>query len=147
MKIMRIKRTTIPAVPELGFTGTLRSVLFIVVMLLATSNAFAQAHFELIDGLRYLIDENAKTAMLVANPDEKYSGDIVVPEKVKAKDEIEYPVTAFGDNCFYSCYSLSSISIPSSVTSLGNNCFYDCYRLSKITIPFLSNFIRGILLL
>ena len=36
--------------------ASLRGLFFIVVMMLATSNVFAQAHFEVIDGLRYLID-------------------------------------------------------------------------------------------
>ena len=36
---------------------------------------------------------------------------------------------------FYTCYSLSSITIPSSVTSIGAHVFYNCYALSGITIP------------
>ena len=108
--------------------GSLKSlVLLVVIAILATSNSYAQAGFETIDGLRYLIDSDAKTAMLTANPNgEKYSGNIVVPEKVKASDGVEYPVTAFGDNAFKECRKLTSITIPSSVTSLGNSCFRDC---------------------
>ena len=104
-------------------------------MMLTTSNVFGQAHFENIDGLRYLIDENVKSATLVANSDGEYSGDVVVPEKVKAKDEKEYPVTAFGDDSFKECRQLKSITIPSSVTSLGDHCFYFCTKLTSITIP------------
>ena len=104
-------------------------------MLITASNVFAQAHFETIDGLRYLIDENAKAATLVANPDEKYSGDIVVPEKVTAKDEREYSVVAFGDNCFYNCSNLTNINIPNSVKSLGKQCFLGCESLKMIGIP------------
>ena len=105
------------------------------IAILATSNSYAQASFETIDGLRYLIDSDAKTATLTANVGEKYSGDIVVPEKVKASDGVEYPVTAFGDNAFKECGGLKSITIPSSVTSLGNNCFYECRGLTSLTIP------------
>lgn len=117
--------------------GSLKSfVLLVVIAILATSNTYAQASFETIDGLRYLIDSDTKTAMLTANPNgEKYSGNIVVPEKVKASDGVEYPVTAFGDNAFKDCGGLQSITIPSSVTSLGNSCFYKCYGLTNITIP------------
>ena len=117
--------------------GSLKSlVLLVVIAILATSNSYAQASFETIDGLRYLIDSDAKIATLTANNgDEKYSGDIVVPEKVKASDEVEYPVTAFGDNAFDNCRELKSVTIPSSVTSLGNNCFYKCSGLTSITIP------------
>ena len=117
--------------------GSLKSlVLLVVIAILATSNTYAQASFETIDGLRYLIDSDAKTAMLTANPNgEKYSGNIVVPEKVKASDGVEYPVTAFADYAFKDCGGLQSIIIPSSVTSLGNSCFYKCYGLTNITIP------------
>ena len=117
--------------------GSLKSlVLLVVIAILATSNTYAQASFETIGGLRYLIDSDAKTAMLTANPNgEKYSGDIVVPGKVKASDGVEYPVTAFGDNAFKECGGLKSITIPSSVTSLGNYCFCQCSSLTSITIP------------
>ena len=111
-------------------------VLLVVIAILATSNTYAQASFETIDGLRYLIDSDAKTATLTANNgDQKYSGDIVVPEKVKATDGVEYPVTAFGDNAFDNCRELNSITIPSSVTSLGKGCFSSCSGLTSITIP------------
>ena len=116
--------------------GSLKSlVLLVVIAILATSNSYAQACFETIDGLRYLIDSDAKTATLTANTGEKYSGDIVVPEKVKASDGVEYPVTAFADNAFNNCKGLKSITIPSSVTSLGMSCF-SASGLTSITIPY-----------
>lgn len=105
-----------------------------VVMIVTTSNTYGQAHFEVIDGLRYLIDENANTATLVANPDEKYAGVIVIPEKVTSKNEKECLVTALSDNCFNSS-NITSITIPPSVTSLRDGCFQDCTSLTSITIP------------
>ena len=116
--------------------GSLKSlVLLVVIAILATSNTYAQASFETIDGLSYLIYPDAKTATLTVTPGEKYSGNIVVPEKVKASDGVEYPVTAFAANTFDECKGLKSISIPSSVTSLGNSCFRGCSGLTSITIP------------
>lgn len=107
--------------------GSLKSlVLLVVIAILATSNTYAQASFETIDGLSYLIYPDTKTATLTVTPGEKYSGNIVVPEKVKANDGVEYPVTAFGSNAFKDCDGLQSIIIPSSVTSLGNYCFSEC---------------------
>ena len=44
-------------------------------------------------------------------------------------------VTAIGDNAFYNCSGLTSISIPNGVTSIGDNAFYGCTGLSTITIP------------
>ena len=117
--------------------GSFKSlVLLVAFAILATSNSYAQASFETIDGLRYLIDSDAKTATLTANPNgEKYTGNIVVPGKVKANDGVEYPVTAFGENAFKESNGLNSITIPSSVTSLGDYCFSYCSGLTSITIP------------
>ena len=116
--------------------GSLKSlVLLVVIAILATSNTYAQASFETIGGLSYLIYPDAKTATLTVTPGEKYSGNIVVPEKVKASDGVEYPVTAFGDNAFKDCDGLKSITIPSSVTSFGSRCFGKCSGLTSITIP------------
>jgi hypothetical protein len=39
------------------------------------------------------------------------------------------------DNGFYSCTSLSSVTIPNSVTSIGVHAFYSCTSLSSVTIP------------
>ena len=117
--------------------GSFKSlVLLVAFAILATSNSYAQASFETIDGLCYLIDSDAKTATLTANPNgEKYTGDIVVSGKVKASNGVEYTVTSLGESCFYGCSGLTSITIPSSVTSLGKSCFQGCSGLTSITIP------------
>ena len=111
-------------------------VMLVVLMLMTTSSAMAQEpKFEVLDGFRYLLDSGTKTATLVPIIDGKYSGDIIIPEKVKGNDGVEYIVTSIGDNCFDGCRGLTSITIPSSVTSLGYKCFYGCRGLTSITIP------------
>ena len=110
-------------------------IMLVVMMLMTASSAMAQeAKFEVIDGLRYLLDTGAKTATLIPKT-EKYSGDIVVPEKVMSSDGVEYRITSLSDDCFSKCSGLTSITIPSSVTSLGGRCFRDCSGLSSIIIP------------
>ena len=113
---------------------TKRFAILLVMMVMITSKALAGASFEVIDGFKYLLDSDTKTATLVPNT-EKYAGDVVIPESVKAKDGNDYKITAFGDKCFYNCSGLTSITIPSSVTSLGDWCFCYCYCLASITIP------------
>ena len=111
-------------------------VMLVVLMLMTTSSAMAQeAKFEVIDGFRYLLDSGTKTATLVPPKDGEYSGDIIIPEKVKGNDGVEYVVTSLGASCFEGCSGLTSITIPSSVTSLGYKCFSGCSGLTSITIP------------
>ena len=75
--------------------------MLVVMMLMMASSAMAQdAKFEVIDGLRYLLDTGAKTATLMLKTDGNYSGDIVVPGKVKGSDGMKYVVTSFEENCF-----------------------------------------------
>ena len=112
-------------------------VMLVVLMLMTTSSAMAQeAKFEVIDGFRYLLDSDTKTATLVPQKDGDYSGDIIIiPEKVKGNDGVEYVVTTLGASCFKGFSGLTSITIPSSVTSLGKDCFSGCSGLTSINIP------------
>lgn len=52
-------------------------------------------------------------------------GDIIIPETV----------VKIGDEAFWNCYYLTSISIPESVTSIGKYAFHFCLRLLNATIP------------
>ena len=113
---------------------TKRFAILLVMMVMITSKALAGASFEVIDGFKYLLVSDSKTATLVPNT-EKYAGDAVIPESVKAKDGAVYKITAIGDKCFSDCRHLTSITIPSSVTSLGDWCFFGCSHLTSITIP------------
>ena len=106
-------------------------IMLVVMMLMTASSAMA----EVIDGLRYVLDPVKKTATLLPKKYWNYSGDIIIPEKIKGNDGVEYVVTAFEERCFSDCSGLTSITIPSSVTSLGDYCFDGCSGLTSITIP------------
>ena len=44
-------------------------------------------------------------------------------------------VTRIGDDAFFYCGALTSITIPNSVTTIGYRAFYSCSALTSITIP------------
>ncbi len=44
-------------------------------------------------------------------------------------------VTSIGNDAFYGCSGLTTITIPNGVTSIGNDAFYGCSGLTTITIP------------
>lgn len=44
-------------------------------------------------------------------------------------------VTSIGDDAFYGCSALTSITIPQSVTSIGESAFGKCSSLTSFTIP------------
>ena len=44
-------------------------------------------------------------------------------------------VTSIGDQAFYNCTSLTSVTIPDSVTSIGDRAFRYCISLTSVTIP------------
>lgn len=98
---------------------------------MTTNNAFT----EVIENLHFSLDHKMKTATLLPKMKEHYSGDIILPEKVKDNNGVEYSVIALEDSCFENCNGLTSIDIPSSVTSLGDHCFYNCSSLTSIIIP------------
>ena len=106
-------------------------VVMVVMMIMTTSSAMA----EVIDGLNFKLDSGTKTAALLPKKDGYYSGDIIIPEKVKGNDGVEYVVTMLEYQCFGDCSGLTSITIPSSVTSFGVSCFRGCSGLTSITIP------------
>ena len=103
-------------------------VMLVVLMLMTTSSAMA----EVIDGIRYLLESDTKTATLLPKKEGKYSGDIIIPEKIKGNDGVEYVVTSLGESCFEDCRGLTSITIPSSVTLLGVGCFEYCQKLESV---------------
>ena len=44
-------------------------------------------------------------------------------------------LTSIGDNAFSGCFSLTTVTLPDSLTSIGNRAFGACDSLTAITLP------------
>jgi hypothetical protein len=108
----------------------MKKQLLLLVMMLLPMMAMADAVE--IDGIYYNLITKGKIAEVTSNPN-KYSGSVAIPEKVQ-HEGTEYSVTSIGNNAFYDCKNLTSITIPNSVTSIGVNAFRRCSGLTSVTI-------------
>lgn len=128
--------------------------LFLWISMLLLS-LFTSAQVE-IDGIRYYLDTQKRTAKVAPNNDDMYSGNIVIPSSI-VYDSVVYKVTEMAKafyNCeelikielpnsierievsaFEGCSNLISVTLPDSLKEIGGRAFFDCYKLSNIVIP------------
>ena len=59
--------------------------------------------------------------------------ELIIPAVFK-DGQTWYRVTSIGDDAFYGCRSLTSVTIPDSVTSIGNSAFCECTKLTSVII-------------
>ena len=83
------------------------------------------------DGLYQFILNADNTATIT-----KYTGKehrITIPAQV-AQGTQTYPVSKIGDRVFSNYRYLTSVQVPGTVTEIGNNAFYNCTSLESVTI-------------
>lgn len=101
-----------------------------------------------IGSLIYIIsDEVQKTATVIGPADDFQGGELVIPSKIgigSSEEEISliavedystYTVTAIANDAFYSCFDLTSVTIPNTVTVIGDSAFDLCRGLTNVVIP------------
>lgn len=107
------------------------NIAMIVMALTICINAYSY-DFE-INGIYYGYNAEDQTAYVTMG-NEKYSGNVVIPESVTYKGRT-MAVTAIGENAFRECVSLLSVCISKSIISIGDYSYANCTSLSSITIP------------
>ena len=86
----------------------------------------------IIDYIKYELGKDK--ARVIAIPGRKYSGNIVIPEKINVKEKT-YRVTEIGNNAFSECVQLNKITLPPSIESIGIYAFSNCNNLTEINMP------------
>ncbi len=86
------------------------------------------------------VDKNSLTTVIIPNTIDGTTVTIIGNEtfyncRSLTSVTIRNSVTSIGSSAFYGCSSLTSITIPNSVTSIGSSVFSNCSKLTSITIP------------
>lgn len=88
-----------------------------------------------IQGLTYTLNAADHTATVASYDNSTQDGVIDIPDTV-TKDNIDYTVTAIGNNAFESSSprsNVSSVFIPATVLSIGDSAFNYCNVLTTVT--------------
>ena len=89
----------------------------------------------LIDGINYdlyIISEGTATVKALPGTD-KYSGNIVIPEKVE-KFAAQFRVKAVANDAFKDCSGVTSVTLPEMIETIGDNAFAGCSGIKEIDL-------------
>src|SRR5574344_1290635 len=109
-----------------------RNLLLMIMLLSITIPSFAYDH---VSGGIYYNKTSDSTVEVTYKSNQylSYSGNVIIPEK-ETYNGITYSVTSIGDDAFYNCTDLTSVTIPNSVTLIKIGAFCKCASLKSIKI-------------
>lgn len=116
----------------------MKQIFAFAILLLAS--LIANAEKVKIGDLYYILDETNKTAEVASkynyrpSNSDYVSGDLIIPSSIEVNGS-EYTITSIGEEAFYECNGLTSVTIPNSVTTIDNYAFAFCTGLASVTIP------------
>ena len=65
---------------------------------------------------------------------DKYMSTLIACPGKKSSIDMSSSVTTIGDGAFFSCWNLTSVSMP-SVTTIGDEAFFSCWNLTSVSMP------------
>ena len=116
-----------------GHSRLFRLISLSLMLLLVCNYSFAYDFKEGGISYSFYYLDNGRTLFVSRDIDNPYSGSITIPAYV-IHEGYKYPVTAIGQEAFYECENLVSVTIPNSVTSIGLAAFTSCTRLKSVTL-------------
>ena len=85
-----------------------------------------------VNGIRYLIDRDSKTALLSSGGSN--TGTVFIPKEITYQNEV-YIVNGIRNFAFYGCTGLTGVFIPEGIESIGRCSFYGCTGLDNVILP------------
>ena len=111
-----------------------------LLLILSLFSSFSALAYDCkVDGIYYDLNNDDKTAsvtymgLYTSDNKDAYVGNIIIPESITYSGTT-YSVTSIGDNAFWGCSGLTSVTIGNSVTSIGDYAFSSCSGLTSVTI-------------
>ncbi len=86
------------------------------------------------DGIAYsAISGTTVEVICLLDGESRYAGDVIIPETVEYNGKT-FVVTSIGDEAFYYCRDLQSVSLPSTVETIQSDAFYGT-SLKSLVLP------------
>ena len=99
----------------------------LITVVSANGTASSSNNFCVLEALDFIYTTNNGTITITGYTGS--GGAVIIPDTING-----LPVTSIGMNAFYSCTSLTNVTIPDNVTSIGDTAFAYCTGLANVTI-------------
>ena len=85
-----------------------------------------------INKIEYTVNDDGLSASVTDADENITTADIPATVTI---DGADYPVTAIGNEAFYRCLALQSVTLPEGLQSIGGRAFRDCVALTGLILP------------
>ena len=110
-----------------------KSCKLLFLILISICATYIQAQESAVyNDINFILDPIKGTAEVTATP--YISGDVLIPDEITVGQKT-YQVVEIGENAFYGCTKLHTVTIGSGLDTVSSYAFYDCKGLKTLNIP------------